>query len=505
MSLFDRIFGRKAPASPAPAAPTKAEKRSIFAGAKVGRLTMDWIAGSMSADRELQSGNLLLLRSRARELARNNPVVRSYLGLRAANVVGPDGIRGQAQVFDEAGNFLKDECAALEAAFADWSQSASVCGRLTLTEFAQLVDNTIAIDGEALVQLVNLPTSHSKYGFGLRLVDADLLDHEYSRAAGRGANGERVNEVRLGVELDEFSRPVAYHVWSAHASDYNQATRERLRIPATEMLHLYEHNRPGQNRGVSLLNSVMVPLKMLEGYQEAELVSARISSAKVGWLRYTDAAAAELSHEVPNSPLHYTAEAGSIQMLPPGLEFQSWDPGHPGNSYDPFVKSKLREVAAGLKVSYNSLTADLSGANYSSLRSGLLLERDQWRALQRRIIDKLYKPVFRAFVENAVLLAAAGEVEHWPAPLAIDTDRYANCMRWIARGWDWVDPLKDINAQVVALNNGLASRSEILAERGGDFESVLTQLNREKQQLAEAGLAFQAGPAADQAALAAQD
>ncbi len=497
MNIFQRLFGAKPKPVEQPQKPSAL--RSIFAGAKIGRLTMDWVAGSMSADRELQSGNLLLVRSRARELKRNNPVVRSYVGLRAANVVGPDGIRLQAQLLNADGTHNQAEARALEAAFVDWSQAASVCGRMSLTEFAQLVDATEAVDGEALVRLVNLPLTHSKYGFGLQLIDIDLLDTDYNRPAGRGPRGEVVNEVRLGVEVDAYGRPVAYHVWNAHASDFNQPSRERMRLTADEVVHVFAPERPGQNRGVSVLNAVMVPLKMLEGYQEAELVSARISSAKLGWLKYTEAAAAELSHEIPESPLHYTAEAGSIQMLPPGLEFQSWDPGSPTNTYDPFVKSKLREVAAGLKVSYNSLAADLTGVNYSSLRSGLLQERDQWRTLQRRLIDKLYARVFQAFLENAALTPA------WPAALTRDADRYARCVRFIARGWDWVDPLKDINAQVVALNNGLTTRDEVLAERGGNFEDVLAQITREQQMLAYAGVSFKGDAVASVADLSALD
>lgn len=497
MNIIQRLFGAKKPGE-------QSTLRSIFSGAKVSRLTADWVSGTMSADRELQSGNLPLLRARARELARNNSVVRSYLGLRVANVVGPDGIRAQAQLLNPDGTMRQDECRALEAAFADWSKAATVCGQMTLTEFAQLVDHTVAVDGEALVQFVNMPQDKNKYGFGLRLIDADLLDHEYNKPASRGQNGEPANEVRLGVELDAYGRPVAYHIWNTHPNDYNQKSRERVRIPATEIAHIFEHSRPDQHRGVSLLNAVMEPLKMLEGYQRAELVSARIGASKLGFLEYTEAAAAELSHVIPTDAMTFNAEPGSLLHLPPGLKFQGWDPGSPGNNYDMFVKSKLREVASGLRVSYPSLASDLSLVNYSSLRSGLLLERDQWRTMQRRVIDKLYVPLFKAFIENAVLLARAGFVEHWPKPLKIETDEYVRSVRWIARGWDWVDPLKDINAQVVALQNGLTSRDEILSERGGNFEDVLNQVKREQQMMDKAGLGFKSG-AVDLAALAALD
>jgi capsid protein len=61
---------------------------------------------------------------------------------------------------------------------------------------------------------------------------------------------------------------------------------------------------------------------------------------------------------------------------------------------------------------------------------------------------------------------------------------------WNVRGWEWVDPLKDINASVVAIENGLSTRTLELAKQGLDFEEVLDQLAFEKDLAAEKGVVF---------------
>ena len=61
-------------------------------------------------------------------------------------------------------------------------------------------------------------------------------------------------------------------------------------------------------------------------------------------------------------------------------------------------------------------------------------------------------------------------------------------VRWQAKSWDWVDPLKDIKASVEAINAGLKTRSEVIAQQGGDIEDVFDLLAYEEQLAADAGL-----------------
>lgn len=412
------------------------------------------------------------------------------------NVIGPTGVKLQAQLKrgDLPNKPANDQ---VEQAWDKWCRRASTCGRYSMTQLAKLIVETIAVDGEALVHLANVPTENNKFGFAINVIDIDCLDTQYNVAASRGSN-----EIRMGVEVDEWHRPVAYHIYSTHPSE--GGNRERIRIAAGELLHIYSPERSMQTRGISWLNSVMMPLRNLEGYIEAELVAARTASAKMGWLKFTDAASMHLAENytngddsiIPTRPLQFDASPGTVEMLPPGVEFQSWDPSHPSGAFESFVKSTLRQIAAGLGVSYNALANDLEGVNYSSLRSGLLIERDHWRSLQRFIIERLYQPVFEAWLGNAVL---TGQLNISPANMAMLPD----AVNWVPRGWTWVDPLKEMQAAALGIQQGLVSRTQALAESGSDFEMVIEQLAAEKKLIDDSGVVV-GDPAALLAAIQAQ-
>jgi lambda family phage portal protein len=213
----------------------------------------------------------------------------------------------------------------------------------------------------------------------------------------------------------------------------------------------------------------MLQLRMLEGYVEAELVAARTGAAKMGWLEYTDAAA----YEEPNPDKKFTFEAapGTIETLPPGLSFKEWSPDHPANAFPNFVITIMRQVATGLGVSYNALASDLIGVNYSSMRSGLLIERDQWKRDQSWMIENLCEPVFEDFLDFA-LLAGVLVLD------SRDPEKF-KAGKWEPRGWQWVDPLKDAQAAVLSIGANLTSRTRVLGEEGEDWEEVLEEIRAE--------------------------
>lgn len=447
-----------------------------FKGAEGGRLFLDWIwAPLVAADQEMRA-EMRSLRANARELARNNPYVRQYLALLVANVIGPKGVRLQGQVRRNDGTLATTINDKIERHWYRWGRSVTVDGRQSLQRLSTALLKAVAVDGEAFVRKV-YGYPHNSYRFALQPLDADLLDHEYNMPAGDGKN-----EIRLGVEVDSWLRPVAYHFWDRHPDDLNTTLpRKRERIPADEIYHLYDPDRVNQTRGVTWFKAVMRSLKMLAGYVEAELVAARTASAKMGWLSYKDASAFDPPE--PGAVQTMDAEPGTVETLPPGMEFVPWSPEHPSTAFPPFVKQILRETACGLRVSYNALANDLEGVNYSSMRSGLLIERDWWRVLQRWWIECFLDRVYRDWLSTALL---AGE-------LVLDTrdPRRFEEVKWQPRGWAWVDPLKDVQAAILAISAGLGSRTGALAEQGDDFEDVIADLQEESALAAEAGLSFE--------------
>jgi lambda family phage portal protein len=441
-------------------------KRSltVFNGATGGRFTMDWIASILSADQEIK-GNMRLLRARARELSRNNPVAKSYLKILTSNVLGEKGIGYKALVRNNDKSLNTAFNQKIEAAWKEWGElgNCTVDGKLSFRAVQNLVLKNIAVDGEVFIRKVQ--GFSNKHRFALQLIDADQLDHLFSRAP---SNGE--NEIRMGIEVDEWGRPVAYHINEKHPSDLG-GSLVRTRIPAEQIVHLYDPERISQTRGITWFHPCMVELRMLGGYVEAELVAARTGAAKMGFLEIQDASG--FVEPNPDAKYRINAEPGVVEQLPPGMKFTAWSPDHPAGTFPTFVKAMLRFVASSLGVSYNALACDLEGVNYSSMRSGLLIERDQWRILQSFLKENMLQPIFKEWLGMALLAGA----------LVLDSrDPSRFCEgKWEPRGWMWVDPLKDVQATILGIGAGLTSRDAAISEQGGDVEEVFEQLKEEKE------------------------
>lgn len=453
------------------------ETRETYKGAAINRLTSDWLANAARADDAIKR-SLRLLRMRGRDLSVNSSTVRYFRMLLATNVIGPTGLRLQALIrkspdtLDEAAN------AVIEEGWADWSHArVSVDGRHTLVGFEQLALKTVATEGEIFVRIHRgFP---NEFGFALQLIDPDQVDEQLNREPGRG-----VSEIRLGVEVDGFGRPVAYHVFDERRGQPASAA-SRARVLASDMIHLYLPERAYQTRGVTWLHSAMFPIKMMEGYREAELVAARTAAAKMGFIQQREnSLVGEMGagDGTPSAPEPMEANAGVWEVLDPGYEAIGFDPQHPTTAFAPFIQSLMRDVASGLGVSYNALANDLVGVNFSSMRSGLQIERDLWRTLQQWWIDSFSIPIYREWL-NAALLKRRLAL---PSP---DFRRYTR-VRFVPRGWAWVDPLKDAQTSALGIQTGLLSRQQILSEQGYDFDETLRQLAAEQAAAAKLGVSI---------------
>src|SRR5579885_2129105 len=93
--------------------------------------------------------------------------------------------------------------------------------------------------------------------------------------------------------------------------------------------------------------------------------------------------------------------------------------------------------------------------------------------MQRHTWENIHAPVFEDWVKSA-WLAGVLKLNTLPAP---GTDFFT----WRPRGWSWVDPLKDTQANVLSIEKGLVTRSDILAERGETIEDVFATLAQEQE------------------------
>jgi lambda family phage portal protein len=440
--------------------------RANYHGAGGGRLMGDFTRSALlSADQTIRPDGPTL-RARARELVLNNATAARIPMLFSENVIGKDGIQLQARVKTSRGDFHAQNNMKIEDAWYRWCEAdtASADGQRSWTETQTLTTETEVVDGEVLVRM--LDGFDNEFGFSTEIIDVDRLDWTYNVFPAQG-----VNEVRMGVELNPWGRPVAYWILTAHLGEGRQWKRER--VPADQIIHHFIQRRPRQTRGVTWFAPVLIDLNNLGMYREAELIAARTAAAKMGFLKSinnTDPSDA-LDADDGSDSIRWNAEPGVIEQLPENTEFQGWDPTHPTTAFSEFDKAILRTIATGVRVSYLSASSDLSDTSFGSGRIGMLAEREVYQGLQSRFEDKVATRVYRRWLKNA-LLKGALQLD------SFDAKRYQDVV-WHPRTFPWIDPEKDITAKGKEVAMGFNSLTRIAAEQGRDIEDVFKERQEE--------------------------
>ena len=476
MGILDAFRSKKVDVKP--------KRGRSYSGAATGRLfSSSFGASERSADSELQSA-LPKLRSRSRDLVRNNEYAKRYMKLLRNNVVGKKGFNTQVRAFggdsklDQAANQL------IESKFSRWCRlgNCTVDGKLSWIDVQKLAIETLARDGEAFIIKHRGAGFHDS--FALEFVESDQVDTTFNRKAKGG------NEIRMGVEVNPFKKPIAYYFLQAHPGDANFSTmtvKEKYnRVPASKVIHLLETNRVGQTRGEPWLTSSMAAMNQLGALREAAIVNARIGASKMGF--FTSAGGDgfvpdDMAEDIPIMEV----EPGTMHQLPVGVDFKSFDPQYPNNEFDGFHKAVLKGVAVGLGPSYPSLSGDLEGVSYSSIRQGALDERDYYENLQELMVTHLIRPIFEEWLGSAMEMGKIG------IPLA-RFDHFAEAAQFRGRAWSWVDPLKEMNAAVTGLKNGVLSLDDVASQYGKDVEELLGQIARDKSLAAQFGVKYAIEP-----------
>lgn len=464
----------------------RAPQRRGYGASQINRLTGDWLATIKSGDAEIRY-SLKNLRGRSRELAMNNGYMKKYLRMCVVNIVGPNGITFQNKAKntrqDKTGKTVEEldvpANRRIEEAFDEWARRASVCGRHSFKTLQKMFVASVARDGECLVRVYRGAEAGNRFNFALQLIESDHLDENYNAELQGG------NSIRMSIEFSPQMRPVAYHLLTKHPGDYAAGSfaAPRERVPADEIIHGYDPERSSQSRGVPWAHAVMGKLNMTGAYEETELVAARVGAAKMGFfVPDPESGATYTGTDEENGDVITEAEPGTFEQLPAGLKFEKWDPTHPAGNFPFFVKMMLRGIASGLNVAYNSLASDLENVNYSSIRSGSIEERDNWRLLQGWMVDVFCQPVFDLWLDSALMFGAVN--------LPYEKMDKFNRPKWALRGWQWVDPMKDVKANIEAVNAGLSSRNHILSEQGLDVEEIFEELSEEKKLADGLGLDF---------------
>jgi lambda family phage portal protein len=485
MSLRSRIAAWLDPVRRAPTVarhPLRLVRRG-YAGAEIGPLTNSFRSEHSSLNQVLEA-ELRTLVGRSRQLAKNNDYVKHFLRQCQNHIAGPRGFMLAVNCLRDNGSIDEADKLVCEQAFARWAKRGvcDVTGRLSFVQLQRLLVLCLARDGEFLVRRVQ-GKKFNDFGYALQVIDPVLLDHTYRADL---PNGHRI---RMGVEVDTWGRPVAYHLLTDTELIFGSSQR-RERVPAAQIWHYFLQEEPTQVRGVPWIHSAMRRLNDLGGFEEAAIIAARVGASQMGfYVPPVDQAgdASKLADEVlhgkdsdgqEQQTLVKDATPGTFEELPPGYDFKSFDPDYPHQNYDPFVKAMLRGISSGLGTDYPTLSNNLEGVNYTSIRAGKLDVQDLWMCLQGGFAEGFHEPLWPEWLQYAF---AADQMGRLPVS---KFEKYTAAI-WQGRRWVWVDPLKEAQARALELDRCLTSYSQVMRDLGRDPEATWRELEKDKARLSK--------------------
>lgn len=479
MSWFTRLRARVFGASP------------TYDGVGGGRRARFWQVGNPGAVAALAYAQDEL-RAKSRDLVRRNAWAATGVEAFVANAIGT-GIKPQSMLEDLA------QREAVQALWRDWCEDADAAGLTDFYGLQALACRAMLEGGECLVRLrYRRPEDRLAVGLQLQLLEPEHLPSTLHRELPNG------NVIRAGIEFNAIGLRVAYHLTKSHPGDGMLAPMsahgglDTVRVPADEVLHLFRPLRPGQIRGEPWLARALVKLHELDQYDDAELVRKKTAAMFAGFI----------TRSAPEDPLLGEGEAdaqgvamaslepGTMQFLEPGEDVTFSQPADVGSSYAEFMRQQFRAVAAAMGITYEMLTGDLTQVNYSSIRAGLLEFRRRCEAIQHGVIvHQLCRPLWRAWMTQAVLEGAL--VLPGYARGGVARRRVYLAVKWIAQGWQWVDPKKEFDAMIAAIRGGLLSRSEAISSFGYDAEDIDREIAADNARADALGLIFDSDPRHD--------
>jgi lambda family phage portal protein len=402
-----------------------------YEGAAAKRRLKSWQPGedSMTA---LLAGDGRMLRRRGRDLMRNNPLINSAGESYTANLIGA-GIKPSSMHENTA---IRK---AINEAWQEWVEEADTAGLADFYGLQSMAARAIFEAGEMFVRFrARRIDDGLTVPLQLELLESEMLPYERNETAPSG------NRIINGVEFNLLKKRQAYWFYRQHPGDIKIFGLNTLvvRVPAENVLHVFRPLRPGQVRGVTFMHPSMVRAYLLDQYDDAELDRKKTAAMFAGFIQSaeTDVIPETEPGRFDNEQLA-TLEPGTLQTLLPGEKIEFSAPVDVGGTYENFQYRNLLAMCSGVGVPYMAVTGDITKANYSSLRGGLIEYRRRLESQQFNVmVHQLCRPVWQRWMTDAVI---SGRLT---LPGYADNPRMYWRARWITPRYEWVDPIKDVAA-----------------------------------------------------------
>ncbi|MEI9971023.1 MAG: phage portal protein, partial [Ignavibacteriota bacterium] len=422
------------------------------------------------------------LLARARKSVMENGLAANGITSFIAEVIGT-GIKPHSKHSDPTKRQL------LEKEFRLWCAQSSATRRIgpdgkpdSLQSFfvqQELWCRNIVEAGEAFARLrPRLPADLSPAGLRVPL-QIDLIEPEQLAFWRTSATDQAPGSiVRGSIEFDAIHQRTAYHFYREHPGDSSiwPNSFEVVRVPAGSVLHGIEFSRGNQIRGITSLAPILIQLADLDDFSDGTRLAQKLGAYLFAWRKSLTpddpqmAAMASVGNDTaPAGTAYVESQPGTMTMLDTAAGEEMGFYSHPGvaNTYEAFMRIERQPIAAILRNTYEMLTGDMAGVNYSSARVRLIALRRIWEQFQHGVmVHQFCRPIWRAWCDAAALVGIIDAADYRK-----NADEYLN-VEWSGQPWDWVDPKADVESVRMEIESALTSREAVVASRGRDVEEV---------------------------------
>lgn len=455
---------------------------------------------------------------RSRDLGRNDAKVQSGMTIRKDGIVGAyfmlNAKPNSKRLFGTEDETWEEEFQEeVEEKFAAYSESndawIDASRHDTLTGLTRMAIDQHTIHGEVLATAEWMREAGRPMRTAIQMIDTDRLQSPPEKV------GDRFT--RMGVQMNRFGAPEGYHIRMAHPSD-GRMTPENMQykyVPARkpwnrlQVLHIYERFRPGQTRGLGTLVAAIPELKMSQKFRQIVLQNAILNAtyaatieselpaeavfARLGGDAFSPEAIAQAlqgyigSHYETMSKLmggsnHLKIDGVKIPHLPPGTKLNLNGAGDGGPLGTDFEVSLDRIYASALGASYEQVSKDYTKTNYSGFKGALSEAWKTMHSVKRAVADRFASSVYKLWLEEALnngeITSIRRNMPSWYEGL--NCEYYAAC-EFIGSTRGQIDELKETQAAVLRIDNGLSTLEEENARLGRDWRKQLRQIKREQQ------------------------
>ncbi len=408
------------------------------------------LADGLSPTEATREGIRQTLRNRSRYETANNSYCRGIVETVADDTIGTGP---RAQLIGEG--VSESDLSKVEKLFWDWA------GEVMLSQKIRQMRRGKSVDGEAFGVFGNNEALPERLGVTL---DIKLVEPEQVVSSLDDYLNQKIID---GVELNSFGTPVAYHLTTEHPGDSTYVSkRDLVKLNASEVMHYFSPDRPGQVRGIPELTPALPLFSQLRRYTLATLTAAETAADFALVLQTNSPADGEADPAVPFEVVDL--ERGAATVAPEGWAIAQVKPEQPVTAYSEFKREILCEAARAIGLPKGKALLDSSEYNYAS---GKLDNQNYHKAIgvERKLIERLILDrVFHAWLDEAVLVEGL-------LPQSARSSGPRITVKWFWDGFEHADPTKEANAQTIRLENNTTTLADECASAGRDWKDVLTQ------------------------------